>query len=41
MTALNKERNTTARIGDARVDPMAASVKVFAGALVMRNAAGM
>lgn len=40
MTALNNERNTAARVGDARVDPMAASVKVFAGSLVMRNAAG-
>lgn len=40
MTALSKERNTAARIGESRVDPMAASIKVFAGALVMRNAAG-
>lgn len=40
MTALNSGRNTTMRLGDHRVEPMAAAVKIFAGAIVMRNAAG-
>jgi hypothetical protein len=40
MTALNSGRNTTMRLGDHRVEPMAAAVKVFMGAIVMRNAAG-
>lgn len=40
MTALNTGRNTTMRLGDHRVEPMAAAVKVFGGALVIRNAAG-
>lgn len=40
MTALTSGRNTHMRLGDHRVEPMAASVKVFVGAMVMRNAAG-
>ena len=40
MVALTNERNTVARMGDTRVDPLAAAVKVWAGAIVMRNAAG-
>lgn len=40
MTALSAERNTRLRKGDTRVEGLAASVKVFAGSLVMRNAAG-
>lgn len=40
MVALSTERNTRARIGDLRVEPMAASVKIWGGSLVMRNAAG-
>lgn len=40
MVALTKDRNTKSRIGDARAEPMAAAVKIFAGAIVMRNAAG-
>lgn len=40
MTALTTGRNTTMRLGDHRVEPMAAAVKVFMGAIVMRNAAG-
>ncbi|NEY89324.1 hypothetical protein [Tabrizicola oligotrophica] len=40
MTALNSGRNTTMRLGDHRIEPMAAAVKVFMGAIVMRNAAG-
>jgi hypothetical protein len=40
MVALTNERNTVARMGDTRVDPLAATVKVWAGAIVMRNAAG-
>lgn len=38
--ALSADRNTPRRQGDMRNGPMAASVKVFAGSLVMRNAAG-
>lgn len=40
MVALNTERNTALRLGDVRYDLVAASVKIFGGALVMRNAAG-
>ena len=40
MTALTSERNTPMRAGDTRVEPVAATVKVFKGSLVMRNAAG-
>jgi len=40
MVALTAARNTPFRMGDIRVEPLAASVKVFAGSLVMRNAAG-
>lgn len=40
MTALTTGRNTSMRLGDHRVEPMAAAVKVFMGAIVMRNAAG-
>ena len=40
MVALTNERNTPLRMGDTRVDPLAATVKVYTGAIVMRNAAG-
>lgn len=40
MVALTKDRNTKSRLGDARAEPMAATVKVFAGGILMRNAAG-
>lgn len=40
MVALTAARNTPFRMGDHRVEPLAASIKVFAGSLVMRNAAG-
>lgn len=40
MTALTSGRNSPERLGDLRNEPLAASVKVFSGALVMRNAAG-
>ena len=40
MVALNTERNTKMRLGDLRFDLLAASVKVFGGGIVMRNAAG-
>ena len=40
MVALTSERNTKARIGDLRVEPVAAVVKIWGGSLVMRNAAG-
>lgn len=40
MTALTSPRNTIARLGDLRNQPLAASAKVYGGALVMRNAAG-
>ncbi len=32
MVALTKDRNTKARIGDTRAEPLAATTKVFAGA---------
>lgn len=37
---MTKDRNTKSRLGDARAEPMAATVKVFAGGILMRNAAG-
>jgi hypothetical protein len=40
MVALTAERNTRLRLGDLRVEPMAATVKIWSGSLVMRNAAG-
>ena len=40
MVALTSERNTRLRIGDLRVEPVAAAIKIRGGALVMRNAAG-
>ena len=40
MVALTSERNTRLRIGDLRLEPVAAAVKIFGGSLVMRNAAG-
>ena len=40
MVALSTERNTRARIGDLRVEPVAAAVKIWGGSLIMRNAAG-
>lgn len=40
MVALTKDRNTQRRDVVVFADPMAASVKIFAGALVCLNAAG-
>lgn len=40
MVALTTERNTRLRIGDLRVEPVAATVKIWNGSLIMRNAAG-
>lgn len=40
MAALTSERNTTQLRGDTRVGPLAASVKVWKGGMLMRNAAG-
>ncbi len=40
MVALSTERSTNRRMGDTRVNVIAASVKVWAGGIVMRNAAG-
>ncbi len=40
MVALTADRNTRLRLGDSRVEPVAAAVKIFGGSLVMRNAAG-
>ncbi|KQZ14309.1 hypothetical protein ASD44_09665 [Mesorhizobium sp. Root554] len=40
MTALTADRNTVRLEGELRQGGMAASVLVYAGALVMRNAAG-
>lgn len=40
MVALTSERNTRLRIGDLRVEPVAAAVKIWGGSLIMRNAAG-
>ncbi len=40
MTALSKDRNTARAAGDLREGPVAAATLLYAGALVMRNAAG-
>lgn len=40
MAAMTSDRNTIQLRGDTRVEPLAASVRVFAGALLMRSAAG-
>ena len=40
MVALTTERNTRLCIGDLRVEQMAATVKIWSGSLIMRNAAG-
>jgi len=40
MTALTQDRNTPMAMGDLREGAVAAAVKIFAGAIVMRNAAG-
>lgn len=40
MTALTNDRNTNSRAGDVFSDPVAASAKIYAGALVMINATG-
>ena len=40
MVALSAERNTARRMGDTRNEPLAASVKVWKGGIVMRNSAG-
>lgn len=40
MAALTKDRNTPQAIGDFRNGPVAATAILFAGALLMRNAAG-
>lgn len=40
MTALAADRNTPRRQGDILNGPLAASVAIFVGAIVMRNAAG-
>jgi hypothetical protein len=40
MVALTAERNTTRRTGEIRVEPVAATVKIWSGSIVMRNAAG-
>jgi len=40
MTALAKDKNTPEKIGDLRVDPVAAAATIFAGALVCLDAAG-
>ncbi|WP_172298341.1 hypothetical protein [Pseudoruegeria sp. HB172150] len=40
MTALTKNRNTLQAIGDNRVGLVAASTLIYAGAFLMRNAAG-
>lgn len=40
MVALTTERNTRQRMGDLRVEPVAGTVKIWNGSLIMRNAAG-
>lgn len=40
MAALTSDRNTARKTGDDRVGPVAASTAIFAGAMLMRNAAG-
>ncbi|QAX29275.1 hypothetical protein [Leisingera sp. NJS204] len=41
MTALTNDRNTPQSLGDNRVGKAVAGVLIFAGAIVMRNAAGL
>lgn len=40
MVALAADRNTPMKAGDLREEPVAAATKIFAGALVMRDANG-
>ncbi len=40
MTILIADRNTPAWIGEMREQPLGAGTRIFAGALLMRNAAG-
>ncbi|WP_163266465.1 hypothetical protein [Chelativorans alearense] len=40
MTALTQDRNTAAALGDMREGGVAASTLIYAGAIVMRDAAG-
>lgn len=40
MAALTADRNTPTRAGNITVGQLAAAVKVYAGAILMRNAAG-
>lgn len=40
MTALTSDRNAPERVGDLRAGPVAANVRIFAGALIMRTATG-
>lgn len=40
MPALTSDRNTPRLEGDLREEALAASIKAFAGAILMRNAAG-
>lgn len=40
MAALTSDRNTIAREGDIRSGPVAANMRIFAGALIMRAATG-
>ena len=40
MAALTADRNTPKSLGDNRVGKVAAGVKIFAGAMLVRNAAG-
>lgn len=40
MAALTSDRNTPVALGDLRTGTVAADEKIFAGALIMRNAAG-
>lgn len=40
MAALTKDRNTRARTSPYRVSPVAAATTIYAGCLLMRNAAG-
>jgi len=40
MTILTADRNTVVALGEILEQPVGAAVRIFAGALVMRNAAG-
>ena len=40
MVAQTADRNTPSYLGDLREAPLAAAIKVFAGSILMRNAAG-